>query len=262
MYADWFRNPLHDGKSPRDHSGLFAGQGLVPCLACKHLAAHKKLPYILNTKYRRAGAHPLPDVQLFDTPQEAALHRGVNCIWTSCVLSLILTMLVWITPVYAGNLTQTLDAFGVQQPRIQKPAPDFSLPSPAGDRKNLSDYHGRVVLLNFWATWCAPCRHEMPQIEALWEQYRNHGFTVLAVNVDRDNRAGVTDFAHSLHLGFPVLLDSDAAAHNTYGVRALPTSYLIGCDGRIIGRIIGERDWLSPNAKTMMRTLLQQGDAK
>jgi len=162
--------------------------------------------------------------------------------------------------VSAESLSFTLDAFGVQQPRVHKPAPGFSLPTLAGGVKALSDFHGRVVLLTFWATWCAPCRHEMPQIEALWDKYRDQGLTVLAVNVDRGNRSGVADFAHSLYLDFPVMLDPDGSMRNSYEIRALPTSYLIDRNGKIIGRIIGERDWSSSRTAAMMRALLQQGE--
>jgi len=231
MRVNWFRRLIHYGESPRGYDSLFVGQGLVPC------------------RFPEEGG----------SPQGAALHQGMGCIWTSCVLSLILTMLPWITPAHAGDLGQALDAFGVQQPRMHKPAPNFSLSTLADGRKKLSDYHGRVVLLNFWATWCSPCRYEMPQIEALWKKYRNQGFAVLAVNVDRGNRTDVADFAHSLHLGFPVLLDPEGTVRNRYGVRALPTSYLIGRDGKIIGRVIGERDWSSSAAQTMIRALLEQG---
>jgi len=233
MHVNWFRRLIHYGKSPRGYDSLFVGQGLVPCL---------------YQKPQDEGG----------SPQGAALHRGM----VNCILSLLLIMLVWITPAYAGNLAQTLDAFGVQQPRVHKSAPDFSLSSPGGDTKKLSDYHGRVVLLTFWATWCAPCRHEMPQIEALWKEYRNQGLIVLAVNVDRGNRDGVVDFVHSLHLTFPVLFDTDGSVRNRYEVRALPTSYLIGRDGKIIGRIIGERDWSSPKAQAMMTALTEQGETR
>lgn len=159
--------------------------------------------------------------------------------------------------VFAESLPSTLDVFGVQQPRVHKPAPGFSLPTLAGGVKALSDFHGRVVLLTFWATWCAPCRHEMPRIEALWETYRDQGFTVLAVNADRGNRSGVADFVRSLHVSFPVLLDPGGDARNNYEVRALPTSYIIGRGGKIIGRIIGERDWSSDAAAHLIRPILE-----
>jgi len=167
-----------------------------------------------------------------------------------------LVMLVWAVSAQADPL----DSFGVQQPRVSKPAPNFSLAMHGGGEKALADYRGKVVLLTFWATWCAPCRHEMPQVESLWRTYRNRGFVVLGVNVDRGNRTGVADFVRSLHISFPVLLDPEGEVRNRYEVRALPTSYLIGRDGKIIGRIIGERDWSSPKAQAMMTVLIARGE--
>ncbi len=188
--------------------------------------------------------------------------------WRGLVPCLLLALLLLggilnaTTPVHAESLSSRLDAFGVQQPHVHKPAPDFTLAAADDDQKKLSDYRGKLVLLTFWATWCAPCRHEMPQIEALWQQYRNQGLTVLAVNVNRGNASGVTDFAHSLHLDFPILLDPDGNVRTRYEIRALPTSYFIDRDGTIMGRIIGERDWSSSAAQVMIRAFLKQGEQK
>jgi len=169
-----------------------------------------------------------------------------------------LLVLAWAVSAQAGPPDANMEAFGVQQPRVIKSAPNFTLTDLDGARKSLSDMRGKVVLLTFWATWCAPCRHEMSQIEALWEQYRNHGFTVLAVNVDRGNISGIRDFIRQRNLSFPSVLDPDGTVRNTYGVRALPTTYLIGRDGKIIGRIIGERDWSGDSSAQLIRTLLHE----
>jgi len=161
----------------------------------------------------------------------------------------------------AESLTATLDVFGVQQPRVQKPAPAFSLQQLSGGAHALADEQGRVVLLHFWATWCVACRHEMPQIEHLWRKYRDDGLTVLGVNVDRGNIAGVRTFVHERNLSFPSVLDPDGLVRRRYEVRGLPTTYLIGRDGRILGRIIGERDWSGDAASQLIHSLLSRGGA-
>jgi len=161
-------------------------------------------------------------------------------------------MLVWAVSARAG----VLDDFGVQMPRIHKPAPDFSLAMLGGGEKALADYRGKVVLIHFWATWCVACRHEMPQIEQLWRRYRNDGLVVLGVNVDRGNLAGVRDFVRERNLSFPFVLDPEGATRNRYEVRALPTSYLIDRNERIIGRIIGERKWDGRQATAMIKQIL------
>jgi peroxiredoxin len=121
----------------------------------------------------------------------------------------------------------------------------------------LHETRGRVTLVHFWATWCVACRHEMPLVERLWQRYRKDGLTVLGVNVDRGDADAVRAFAREYGMTFPVLLDRDGAARARYGVRALPLTYIIGRDGRIVGRIFGERDWSSPSAGTMIEALLQ-----
>jgi len=165
-------------------------------------------------------------------------------------------MLVWAVSAQADVLDASAEAFGVQQPRVHKSAPDFSLAMLGGGEKALADYRGKVVLIHFWATWCVACRHEMPQIEQLWQRHKDDGLVVLGVNVDRGNLAGVRNFVHERNLSFPFVLDPEGATRNRYEVRALPTSYLIDRNGRIIGRIIGERKWGGRQATAMIKQIL------
>jgi len=164
-------------------------------------------------------------------------------------------LLAWVVSSQAG----LLEAFGVQLPSIHKPAPDFSLAALDGGKKALSDEQGKIVLIHFWATWCVACRHEMPQLEHLWRRYRDEGLVVLGINVDRGNLSGVRDFVRQRHLSFPSVLDPDGAVRQRYEVRAFPTTYLIGRDGKIIGRVIGQRDWSSKAADVMIRSLFKRG---
>jgi cytochrome c biogenesis protein CcmG/thiol:disulfide interchange protein DsbE len=117
-------------------------------------------------------------------------------------------------------------------------APDFTLPSLAGEPVTLSDLQGQVVLVNIWATWCPPCRDEMPAIEAVYQRYGNRGFTVLAVN-QMEPQAAVADFVQELGLTFPIVLDGRGSVSQLYRVRALPTTFFIGRDGMIRDMLIG-----------------------
>jgi peroxiredoxin len=142
----------------------------------------------------------------------------------------------------------TLIAVGVgsllwmgQQPATSAPqpttpagatAPDFALFSPEGQEIGLSDYEGQVILINWWATWCPPCKAEMPALNAFYETYQADGFVVLAVN-SQEGASTVKDFIQNNGFTFPVLLDSQGQVMNRYHVRALPTSFIIDRQGVI-----------------------------
>ena len=111
-------------------------------------------------------------------------------------------------------------------------APDFTLRSLDGPNLRLQEQRGKVVLLNFWATWCGPCREEMPQLNKLYEKYRPSGFTLLGVNVDEDSR-NAAGIATQLGVKFPVLLDSDKRVSKLYELSAMPSTVVIDRDGRV-----------------------------
>ncbi|MDX1601006.1 MAG: redoxin domain-containing protein [Anaerolineales bacterium] len=111
-------------------------------------------------------------------------------------------------------------------------APEFSLQSVAGESVELSSYRGQVVFLNFWATWCGPCRVEMPTLQTYYDRYRDEGFTVFGVNAGED-QAQVEAFQQELGITFPLLLDPDERIQRRYRVRAYPTSILIDRQGKI-----------------------------
>jgi thiol-disulfide isomerase/thioredoxin len=136
------------------------------------------------------------------------------------------------------------------------PAPVFTVLSPAGRSLSLTDVKGSVVLLNFWATWCPPCREEMPSMERLYQRYRDRGFTVLALSIDR-NLAAVPPFVEGFRLTFPIGLAAKTAVAELYRVRALPTTVLIDRAGQVIAGAAGARDWDSPAAHAVVETLLK-----
>ena len=117
-------------------------------------------------------------------------------------------------------------------PLADHPAPDFMLTSLAGTKVALSDLKGQVLLINVWATWCPPCRVEMPTIQAAYEQYHDQGFTVLAVNLQEDQSA-VAAFMREHQLTFPALLDSDGQISRTYQAVSLPSSFFVDRRGVI-----------------------------
>ncbi|MBS1252411.1 MAG: Thiol-disulfide oxidoreductase ResA [Anaerolineales bacterium] len=118
-------------------------------------------------------------------------------------------------------------------PSVGNAAPAFTLKNVEGERVSLSDFKGRPVLINFWATWCGPCRYEMPIIEEMYQKYQDKGFVVLAVDVE-ESITVVRSFANSMGLTFPLLLDYKGdVSDNIYRIRAFPTSYFIGRDGQI-----------------------------
>jgi len=126
----------------------------------------------------------------------------------------------------------------------------------SGATHDLAAYRGKVVLLNFWATWCEPCRAEMPSIERLRQQFSEAPFVVLAVNVD-EPEARIRRFLERMPLHFVMLLDPGMQATRAWNARILPASYLIGRDGRIRYSVRGDLDWSSEHVVTAVRELLR-----
>jgi peroxiredoxin len=127
-------------------------------------------------------------------------------------------------------------------------AADFVLPDPAGKNVMLSAYRGKVVLLNFWASWCPPCRAEMPSLQKLHDLLKDKKFVLLAAAEDQDTKQAVS-FVRSNQYSFTVLLDPQGRAAQLYGVAAYPTTYVIDKKGRIRHRVVGSTDWAE--AKTI-----------
>lgn len=133
-------------------------------------------------------------------------------------------------------------------------APDFTLDDLNGDAHSLSDYRGRVVILNFWATWCPPCRREMPSMERAWQQLKKHDVVMLAVDVGEDLDTVYT-FLADYPVSFPLLLDEQAEVVRKFPVRGLPTSYVIDPEGRLVYQAIGGREWDEPELLEKVRAL-------
>ncbi len=141
-------------------------------------------------------------------------------------------------------------------PEIGKPAPAFTLHDLSGKKVSLADYRGKVVIVNFWASWCVPCRREMPPLQRAYENLGPKGLVVLAISVD-PSEAAVRSYVKTASLTFPVLLDPHKDAYfDAYGVLVLPTSFVIDRKGNIAQRLLGEVDWDSPDMKQVLSDLL------
>ncbi len=136
-------------------------------------------------------------------------------------------------------------------------APDFTLRSMDGPNMRLAEQRGRVVMVNFWATWCGPCRQEMPHLNKLYDKYRDSGFVLLGVNID-DNASKATDLATKLGLRFPVLLDTDKTVSRLYDMGSMPATVLIDREGKVRHLHRGYREGYELTYEQQVRALLKE----
>lgn len=144
------------------------------------------------------------------------------------------------------------------RPEVGYFAPDFTLPSLDGQTVRLSDFRGKkAILLNFWATWCAPCRLEMPTMDKVYQAYKSQGLEILAVNLDAGSNSAVKDFMHELNLSFPALLDPDMEVLRLYRQFSIPATFLIDKQGIVRHREVGYRDWTDPESRKLLDAILR-----
>jgi peroxiredoxin len=156
-------------------------------------------------------------------------------------------------PAEASPLFQ---AVGMQIPKSEMAAEDFTLELLDGKPVTLSDYRGKVVFLNFWATWCPPCRSEMPAMQALYERLKGRGLVILAIDL-AEKPDVVRQYIRSNKLTFPVLLDSSGEVGGAWGAESIPTTYIIDKGGKIIARGVGAQwKWDSPEIVALFERLL------
>ena len=163
-------------------------------------------------------------------------------------------------PVHTASLSGVDEAvreLDLIRPAKPKQASDFTVSLLSGDTMKLAGQRGKPVLINFWATWCGPCREEMPAMERLYNKHRARGFVLLAVSVDT-NAELVKPFLQHHKLTFPVTLDAKMDLANAYGVRALPASFVIDRNGYLTALALGPRAWDNRAANTLVEGLLAQ----
>jgi peroxiredoxin len=139
-------------------------------------------------------------------------------------------------------------------------APDFAAPDLRGQAVSLSSLRGKVVVLNVWATWCPPCRQEMPSMERLAAHFRGRDFQLLAVSQDEGGKEPVETFARELGLSFPVLLDPERQVGERFGVWGYPETFVIDRGGYVVERVIGPREWDSPESIAAIEALIAAGE--
>ena len=147
----------------------------------------------------------------------------------------------------AGTSSQTAgsSAQGQQEEQASVAAPDFTLTDQFGESHTLSDYQGKIVFLNFWATWCGPCKSEMPDIQALYEAHGGNAEDLVVLGVAQPgagregSREDITDFLAEGGYTYPVVMDEDGSVFAQYGIRAFPTTFMISSDGTVYGYVEG-----------------------
>jgi peroxiredoxin len=161
--------------------------------------------------------------------------------------SLIVVALVLFSVLVAYAMSQIPFAKGGEKSGKQAQAakalaPDFTLEDLNGKQVSLSDHRGKFVFLHFWATWCPPCKDELPAIQKLYEVSDQSKFAIMTINV-KEGRGAVQPFLEERRLNFPVQLDARSAVSRQYRIRAIPTTILIDQEGLVVGRVSGARDW-------------------
>ncbi len=143
-------------------------------------------------------------------------------------------------------------------PEVGYLAPDFALPSLDGKMVRLSDLRGKKgVFINFWATWCPPCRLEMPTIEKVYQDYKSRGLEILAVSIDAGPKGAIESFMRELKLTFPVVLDPEMEVMRRYKFFALPSSVLIDKQGIVRFKEQGYRNWTDPESRKWLEEILR-----
>ena len=134
--------------------------------------------------------------------------------------------------------------------------PNFTFPDINGKEVSLSSQRGKVVLVNVWATWCPPCRREMPSMQRLYEKFKGKNFEILAVSIDSEGREAVEPFMRKMNLTFPALLDSGETIRSLYGITGVPESFIIDQQGILVEKIIGPINWATPEVFQFIQDLI------
>lgn len=157
---------------------------------------------------------------------------------------------------YLGSASSTRPNYESVKPvAIGDEAPDFRLEDNRGNKVALSDLRGKVVMINFWATWCPPCRAEMPSMEKLNKAMTGEDFVMLAINIEENGRQSVAEFLKEAPHSFPVLYDDQGVVQKLYGVYKFPESFVVRKDGIIDDKVIGAIDWAHPETIAYFKEL-------
>ncbi len=174
--------------------------------------------------------------------------------------SISLVVVVVIIAIAVVSLMMYTNKGSFEPVAVGKKAPQFSLPDLDGAMVNLDDFRGKVVFLNFWATWCKPCEEEMPSMQHLYESLKGQEFEMLAVSIDTTGVETVREFVRKFGLTFPVLHNKDGSVKEIYQTTGVPETFIIDQDGVIAEKIWGPRDWSRTASIKVIRELLKKGN--
>jgi peroxiredoxin len=174
---------------------------------------------------------------------------------------LLWLVLIWLPPLSAPAAEENLlKKFNFIPETGFVRAPEFETVDVEGREVRLDSYAGKVVILNFWATWCPPCRLEMPSMEKLYREFKDQGLEVVAVNF-MESPAPILEFVKEKGFTYPILMDRKSRIAESYGVRRLPETVLIGRQGNLLGKSTGYKDWYKKDAREFVALLLKDEEA-
>jgi peroxiredoxin len=176
------------------------------------------------------------------------MYKSLSIVFT-VFLTLLLNGQVVLASSVGTNVKQTLTSVAGNPD-----APDFNLEDQNGKFLKMSDFKGKVVIVNFWATWCPPCRKEMPSMQRAWEILKDEDIMMLAINVGEDSDQ-IFAFTAEYPVEFPLIMDTDSSVVRQWKVRGLPTTFIVSPAGKIVYQAIGDRDWDSAKILQQIRKL-------
>lgn len=172
-----------------------------------------------------------------------------------CILLAVLILFCFSIQIKGNNLFLKT---GIQPIKKNGIAFNFCLKDLKGRKVELKDFKGKVIFLNFWATWCGPCKEEMPSMEALYQQFKEKDFVFLTISVDYGGINAVKEFIKKNHYTFPVLLDPKCETLEVLKVKGIPTTIIIDKKGKMIGKAVGPRNWKNSEFISLLNMLLEQ----
>jgi thiol-disulfide isomerase/thioredoxin len=184
------------------------------------------------------------------------LSRRTVIWWGVVVLLVVGAGVIYFTPNNKKISTTNPVPLEKEAPQEGFLAPQFALQDLSGKMVSLKDFRGKVILLNFWASWCGPCKREIPSLERLYQKRYDKGFKIVAVNAERSSASQIASFAEKYRMSFPILLNPQGDVANNYWVRAIPTSFLLDKKGKIRWKIVGGREWDGPDVLSRIDQLL------
>ncbi len=173
-------------------------------------------------------------------------------------LCMILILLASLSFTAEGGEDEFYSKMRINPIKGNKKAPDFSLKDLNGKEVAIKQFRGKVVFLNFWATWCGPCKEEMPSLEFLRQQFKAKNFVLLTISVDYEGKKPIQEFMNKHQYTFPVLVDAKGETLDLFEVKGIPTTFLIDKKGKMVGKAIGPRDWKSVEIVSLLDLLIEK----